>query len=307
MTTTVQLTIRLAGLLIAAASLPTLSQLHLAPVYGAPPASANHHTLTNITVLASLLAGPSFVSSKVLGLVLPIAVLRLPLQHVFNHSIRNTGAILSPLLFEAILFMPLLFLAVNQAYAELIELFQRLVGPRSSPVKVLVPPLLFAMLFMLQAWASITIPAICATVNALLSRRMLQLVLCDLPLVLSIPRRLTWRVEVLLALLAMTLTQIYNPKQPGTSWSVLAHGESVTGYISVLENAELQYRLLRCDHSLLGGEWLLTEQRVKNEGWQVPEPVFGVFAMLEAVRLVRGPGSQGGVQKNDAETSALVM
>jgi len=71
-------------------------------------------------------------------------------------------------------------------------------------------------------------------------------------------------------------------------WKVLERGEGVTGYVSVLEHTDMNYRLLRCDHSLLGGEWLLTEERRIEEGWTKEEPVFGVFEMMEAVRLVKG-------------------
>jgi hypothetical protein len=42
---------------------------------------------------------------------------------------------------------------------------------------------------------------------------------------------------------------------------------------------------MRCDHSLLGGEWLLTDER-RKEGWVVDEPIYSVFEMLEAVRLI---------------------
>jgi len=69
------------------------------------------------------------------------------------------------------------------------------------------------------------------------------------------------------------------------NWTILDRSWSNTGYISVLENVDLQYRALRCDHSLLGGEWQITEAR-RAEGWTVNEPIFAVFDMLEAVRLI---------------------
>lgn len=84
-------------------------------------------------------------------------------------------------------------------------------------------------------------------------------------------------------------------------WRILERGEGVTGYVSVLENMEMDYRVLRCDHSLLGGEWLLTEDRRVKEGWTKEEPVFGVFEMLEAVRLVEG------VKRTNEDERALVM
>ena len=70
------------------------------------------------------------------------------------------------------------------------------------------------------------------------------------------------------------------------NWSILARQWSNTGYISVLDNLEADFRVMRADHSLLGGEWLVTERRRKEERWQVNEPIYAVFEMLEAVRLV---------------------
>ena len=70
------------------------------------------------------------------------------------------------------------------------------------------------------------------------------------------------------------------------NWTMLDRQWSNTGYLSVLESLDMQYRVLRCDHSLLGGEWLLTDERRKEEGWLVNEPIYAVFAMLEAVRLL---------------------
>jgi hypothetical protein len=63
-------------------------------------------------------------------------------------------------------------------------------------------------------------------------------------------------------------------------WTILERRESVTGYISVMENLKEGFRVLRCDHSLLGGEW------INHRGKASTEPIYGVFAMLEAVRLV---------------------
>lgn len=64
----------------------------------------------------------------------------------------------------------------------------------------------------------------------------------------------------------------------------------------------MQYRAMRCDHSLLGGEWLLTEERREKEGWKVDEPIYSVFETLEAVRLVE---TEPAIL--DAEAQALVI
>ncbi|TQS34109.1 hypothetical protein Golomagni_05521 [Golovinomyces magnicellulatus] len=79
-------------------------------------------------------------------------------------------------------------------------------------------------------------------------------------------------------------------------WSLLARQESITGYVSVLQSKKDGYRVMRCDHSLLGGEW------PENSGGIVGEPVYGVFAMLEAVRLVE---TEDAVADKDA--NALVI
>ena len=89
------------------------------------------------------------------------------------------------------------------------------------------------------------------------------------------------------------------------NYTLLDRQESVTGYVSVLRNDESDLLLLRCDHSLLGGEWLVTPERRAN-GMTQPEPVYAVFSMLEAVRLVKGDGDDV-VERGDAEKSALVM
>ncbi|KAK3994620.1 S-adenosyl-L-methionine-dependent methyltransferase [Cladorrhinum sp. PSN332] len=72
----------------------------------------------------------------------------------------------------------------------------------------------------------------------------------------------------------------------GSGYVVLDREESLTGYISVIDGLEMGFRLMRCDHSLLGGEWVKLIGQPGFKGNQVAEPVYGVFAMLEAVRLV---------------------
>lgn len=79
-------------------------------------------------------------------------------------------------------------------------------------------------------------------------------------------------------------------------WMLLERRESLTGYISVVENLDKGFRVMRCDHSLLGGEW------VRFQGEKVSEPIYGVFVMLEAVRLVERE-----VPVPDNEASALVV
>ncbi|KAK9775388.1 putative Spermine/spermidine synthase [Seiridium cardinale] len=75
-------------------------------------------------------------------------------------------------------------------------------------------------------------------------------------------------------------TKSLNATLNADGWTLLDRWESITGYISVLESDSNGYRVMRCDHSLLGGEWHKLPKPI------VSEPVYAVFAMLEAVRLV---------------------
>ena len=68
------------------------------------------------------------------------------------------------------------------------------------------------------------------------------------------------------------------------------------GYILVTQNVRDMARVMRADHSILGGDWV--DFRREN----VTEPVYSVFVMLEAVRLVE---REEPLEDNDA--SALVM
>lgn len=93
-----------------------------------------------------------------------------------------------------------------------------------------------------------------------------------------------------------TATALLNDKMLADNWMLLDRRESVTGYISVVENTNSKMRVMRADHSLLGGDWV--EWRKE----QVVEPVYAVFVTLEAVRLVERE-----VPLADADAKALIM
>ena len=84
-------------------------------------------------------------------------------------------------------------------------------------------------------------------------------------------------------------TDVLNSTLRPEGYSLVARQESLTGYISVLDNVNAEYRVMRCDHSLLGGEYLN-----KPRGSRYNEPVYTVFLTLEAVRLlqIKVPESQ---------------
>lgn len=87
-------------------------------------------------------------------------------------------------------------------------------------------------------------------------------------------------------------------------YSLVARRESLTGYISVIDNHKDGFRVMRCDHSLLGGEWL---QRPRENGLGLREPIYAVFVMLEAVRLVQLEEQRVHIDIPDQQKQALIM
>lgn len=97
------------------------------------------------------------------------------------------------------------------------------------------------------------------------------------------------------------MTGVLNSAIQTEGFKMLARQDSSTGYISVLENMNEGYRAMRCDHSLLGGEWT---KMPANYNPVVKDPVYSVFVMLEAVRLAE---TEHGEPRVDANSRALVM
>ena len=96
------------------------------------------------------------------------------------------------------------------------------------------------------------------------------------------------------------LNQVLRPE----GYEIIDRQESITGYLSVIDNLRDGYRVLRCDHSLLGGEWRRyqdSHSRVLNE------PIYAIFVILEAVRLIE-PEQNGHLPvRTNSQQHALFM
>ena len=97
-------------------------------------------------------------------------------------------------------------------------------------------------------------------------------------------------------------TGVLNSTLQAEGYSLVARQESLTGYISVLDNVNAEYRVMRCDHSLLGGEYLR-----KPRGSRYNEPVYTIFLTLEAVRLLQTKPSESQLLESSKHKHALVM
>ncbi|KAI5207873.1 spermine/spermidine synthase [Aureobasidium subglaciale] len=287
-----------------------LSQLTLAPVYGSIPSSVYHHELTAVIVLLAL-TRTTLLSRYMpanIEYYIPILASSIPLlqTYLFKYS-TELGVDFGPLFTECLTYYPLLLMSTYSAARLLLDakIDQSLHASMGSTILGLST---YGFFVLVRSKAGFLISQFFAF-SATITRVSLQCIVGAVFTILS-PSKLS-----LFAIPAMIHTMWLNPHfvSPHTDalanstlqtnqWNLLERTESNTGYISVLENLNAGYRVLRCDHSLLGGEWLVTEER-RRQGITTPEPIYSVFEILEAVRLVETPRSGA----PDSEKSALVV
>ncbi|PRP87098.1 hypothetical protein PROFUN_04834 [Planoprotostelium fungivorum] len=91
-------------------------------------------------------------------------------------------------------------------------------------------------------------------------------------------RRFTSALFLILCLSA-SLTQI-NKRRLSDRFIIVDQMESSTGIISIIDSKESHWRIMRCDHSMLGGLWI-------EEGLGEDESVHRVFSQIESARLIQ--------------------
>jgi hypothetical protein len=308
---TSQLTIYLTSftLLTLAALSANASQLALSPVYGSIP-SAQWHTQL---ISAALFAGWS--GNLFLGRALPfkpvvliplLAAYVLPLQWVLEKGSGRLGARWGPVVIEGATVFPVVALSaacvatlLDGAELGWLPAWGRDAAPGLGSygvfkgMEVVTGRWVGRYVGQTAVMTRVGLEAVAALGYALLAPS--RLLLWTLPAVLHTA---VWNTHVptqgALARLNSTLGQ--------DGWVILDRKESVTGYVSVIESVNDGFRLMRCDHSLLGGEWVKFLDHPQFRGNPLAEPVYGVFAMLEAVRLVKTPK-----KILDKDAKALVM
>ena len=272
-----------AGLyLLAAAAGSYISQLSLSPVYGDIPSSLYHDRIVNsLFILAWLLKG--FLPQFKFSAWIPVLVLYTPaiLHYVFRFS-TEWGAINGPVFTEALTYYPALFLSV---YAAATLMHQQ------SIILDIIPA---TASFALFSTARSTIPRLLWNhigSSWVLTRCGLHHLLGGFYAILS-PSILLFTATGALFHSANSNTMcVFTPALNQTlatyNHTLIARHESNTGYVSVLENFEAGYRMMRCDHSLLGGEWQHTPAGLEHLNYEnFKEPIYAIFVILEAVRLV---------------------
>jgi hypothetical protein len=297
--------IQSAVLLTLAAAYSNVSLLTLSPIYGSIPSSM-WHSKGVMTACFLGWSGNLFLRRQLPVKpvkVLPLIAAYIPVMQYFLFRISGfLGAMYGPIIIEGLTFLPLLLLSVSCTATILDDL-------ELNPGRL--------------QWLSDAMPGICSYVfyktieyitngwtlrvigkGIFYSRLGLQFQLTAFYSIFA-PSKL-----LLYALPAVLHTALFNYHVPysyttsslnatmvQSGWSLLDRHESLTGYISIIESSEQGFRVMRCDHSLLGGEWLAARTRHK-----LAEPIYGVFVMLEAVRLIEVPEPVP-----DSDATALVM
>lgn len=307
----VQTALKAAELLVLAAIYSPVSQLTLSPVYGSIPASIHHQRLMIAAGLVAWIGKPALkkhLPTNTADLI-PVLAFSIPtIQFFLFQQSSRLGATYGPLVTEAFTYFPLVFLSVFCA-ASLLDSLN--LGQFSEPVLNACPGVASYAIF--SGAQKISTYAFKRRIGSSLifTRSGLQLVLATF-YALLLPSRLT-----LLAIIPLLHSASFNVHVPferttallnrtlhANDYILIARQESLTGYISVLDNTKDGFRVMRCDHSLLGGEWL---QQPKATGAGLREPIYAVFAMLEAVRLVQLADQKQGPTIPDSQKNALVM
>lgn len=286
------------------------SQLSLAPVYGGIPSARLHGYLVGAGCFAGW-AGNEILKTALsdkftTAQIIPVLTLYMPLLQCLMEQLSGfLGAKVGPIITETVTLMPLVAIS-SAAIADALEQakFAQML-PLPSFVADSLPGLAS---WCVLKWVGSYAPQALAPVIGrffLFTTVGLQLLVAGLQAIVA-PSML-----LVLALPALLHTAVFNVHVNSPNgdlllnntltdqgWLLLDRQQSITGYVSVLENRNDGYRVMRCDHSLLGGEW------IEDRGDRIAEPIYGVFAMLEAVRLVE---RTNGDTLRDDEAKALVM
>ena len=303
-------TITAIGLLALAVVSASASQLALSPTYGSIPAKIYHGWLATTASVLAVLAQVYYRSYLIARWQLwtpyiPIIALLSPiLQSFLFRQSALMGPSLGPLVTEICTFVPLQLSSILGAIVGL-STVQATYSERTTTIIALVVAFVG---FVIQSFMWDLILRNIGT-TFVLSRFGLQYVIAALYAMLLPSKRVAIAIVLLLYPLSQNThlplghtTAMLNQTLHEQGFSLIARQESLTGYISVLENKKEGFRAMRCDHSLLGGEWI--DQHGSSLS-RLGEPIYSCFVMLEAVRLVRTHFREN--LRPDNEAQALVM
>ncbi|KAJ4385840.1 hypothetical protein N0V85_008063 [Neurospora sp. IMI 360204] len=238
--------------LIAIAS--NVSQLVLSPVYGSIPASIWHSKLASNVFLDRALPIEPVELLPLIAIYIP------PVQYLLFRASGYLGAYYGPLVTELLTLFPLIMIssacvATNLEYADF--------GPLPKFIADAVPGLGSFGFFKVAEKMSGNFIAQNIGKNFYMTRIGLEGLLAASYTTIAPSKFLLFGLPALLhtTLLnphlasPMALSRL-NSGLEKEGWVVLDRRDSITGYVSVVESLNDGFRVLRCDHSLLGGDGL---------------------------------------------------
>ncbi|RYP86130.1 hypothetical protein DL769_000808 [Monosporascus sp. CRB-8-3] len=267
-----------------------VSLLALSPVYGQIPATAWHNTVIWAALFigwSSNLALRRALPYKTIFFV-PLVAAYIPMAQFYLFKLSGTfGAKYGPAITEGLTLAPLLILT-TACTADTLEVADLSLLP--GFIADATPGIGAYATFRVVELESIK-HLITSIGKSLPQTRIgLEAVLAATYTIMARSRLLLLGIPALLHaafmnphILTPQATASLNATLNAQGWSLVDRWESVTGYMSVLDSHKDGFRVMRCDHSLLGGEW------TKFKKVRVGEPIYSVFTQLEAVRLVDVP------------------
>ncbi|KIW04480.1 uncharacterized protein PV09_04239 [Verruconis gallopava] len=285
-----------------------VSQSNLSPVYGSIPSAIYHQKAIAIIPLVAFvvtnLSPRKYMPSNMM-VYLPVIAYYIPIiQWALFPLSGRFGAELGPLITEALSYYPLLFMACIATSIVLEELDLSHLPPTIADG---IRPA-FSYIFFTTVERTST-DLISRTIGKadFMSRSGLNLLIASFYAALARTPYLLINIPGILHTMYGNMhhysgatNKLVNKTLAIYNYTLLERRDSLTGYISVLEDNVNQFRVLRCDHSLLGGEWLVNDER-RAQGQIKRETIYSVFTMLESVRLVEGVGQK------DSEANALFI
>lgn len=297
--------VRAGTLLTLAAIYSNLSQLTLAPVYGGIPSSIWHSkgvmTACFVGWSANLFLRRQLPLKPIK--LLPLVAAYIPLIQFFAFKASDIlGPKIGPAATEALTFLPLLVLSVSCTATELDDL-ELTSGNNARWILDAAPGITSYMFYKCVEYYSRSFIWKVIGKTLITSLVGLQLLMTGIYSVLAPSKLLRYAIPALLHTTMLNThfqapwtTSSLNSTLLASDWKIIDRQDSNTGLISVIENSKDKFRAMRCDHSLLGGEWLLDTKG------PVGEPIYGIFVMLEAIRLIERPNPV-----EDTQANALVM
>jgi hypothetical protein len=304
-----------------------VSQIILHPVYGSVGTSLHHYNvLFTVAMIAPLLTflGINGVDAippqnwKGIASILICAPLILP--RVFWGS-GSWGPIFGPIFTQTVMTWPCVFLVSHHIAKVTSQLFGKPYLRQHSAFSL---GLALGIAILLTAFTFISEKAIfgplVSPVNGIMWSRfkillylgMFMFIMDTIPFLSADPKLIPTNLVVVLVaagsivFIALNRPHVVTGVSPGLvallppEYTYLDRRESVTGMLSVVENIEAGYRVLKCDHSLLGGLWTGIKRReLANRGISgmeldrrsvdEAESVYSAFLLQEAVRLIQRP------------------